>query len=302
MLKKPKMYNLRLLKYTAGFAVTVAAFYFSIYAMRGIDFSAIFSSQINWFFLVLSIIFFMLSVIVRSMAFTYGVEPDLSFAESMQIVAIGNASNMILPFRAGEALRLLVFPKRYKAARRAGLVLVPGIFDIAFMLLTSAFALIVADFKDEFYIFILKTVSIGFLSAFALIFAILLIIPKTRGKVFRYFTLDAAKMVGFVGISCILTLLSTFTVFASFGLDIKTSFEYTFGSTGGVNILGLIPSSPGNIGIFEWSVSYGLNCLNADSNLAKTAALILHAVQYLAVIPLGIIMYIRFLLTKESIK
>ena len=109
-------------------------------------------------------------------------------------------------------------------------------------------------------------------------------------------------MVGFVGISCILTLLSTFTVFASFGLDPKTAFEFTFGSTGGINIIGLIPSSPGNIGVFEWSVTYGLDCLNADINTAKTAALILHAVQYLAVIPLGLIMYIRFILTKESLK
>lgn len=302
MRKKLRKYDHRLLKYTAGFAVTVAAFYFSIYAVKGIDFAAVFSSQINWVFVAISVIFFMLSVIVRSMALTYGVEPDLSFAESMQIIAIGNAANMILPFRAGEALRLLVFPKRYKAGQRAGLVLVPGIFDIAFMLLTSVAAVFIADFKDNFYLFALKAVSCSFLAGFALIFIILLIIPKTRVKVFRYLTLGGAKMVGFVGLSCILTLLSTFTVFASFGLDPKTAFEYTFGSTGGINIIGVIPSSPGNIGVFEWSVIYGLNCLNADINTAKIVALVLHAVQYLAVIPLGLLMYIRFILTKQSLK
>lgn len=290
----------RQLEIIFGVIVTAIALYFCMKALNGLDPSSLLNDHINWWTASLSAILFGFATFVRALVYPYGIDKEMTVMEAWQIIAIGNAANMLLPFRAGEGVRLAVFPKRYGAASRARLLLIPGMMDIGFILLLSIAAVYIADFKVPSYVTILKAAGYGFLAVCALIFIILLSIPKTRGSVLAHFNRDTLRMIKWVALSWVIMLLSIWVAFLSLGYGPVRSVNLTFGAFAGMNIACLIPSSPGNIGIFEWSVFAGLGGLGISEMPAKMAGLFLHAIQYAALLPLGFIMYLRFLLQKNK--
>lgn len=283
------------LKIFGGIVVTVAAFYFFMMAINGLNPSDIMKANVNWIFAALSAALFAFSTFIRALVYPYGIDKDMSIMEAWQIVAIGNVSNMILPFRAGEGVRLAVFPKRYSAVERAKLALIPGMADIAVILLLSIAAVYIADFKNPAYVMVLKLAVYGYLAVCALILIILLIIPKTRLEVLLYFNRDTLRMLKWVVLSWLAMLISIWIGFIAFGYGPFRSIILTFGAFAGMNIACLIPSSPGNLGIFEYSVIIGLAGLGISEIPAKTAGLLLHLIQYAALLPLGAILYARFM-------
>lgn len=290
----------RRIEIVCGVAVTVAALYLCTVALKGLDPSSLLNANINWWLAAVSAIIFAFSTFVRALVYPYGIDKTMSVMEAWQIVAIGNAANMLLPFRAGEGLRLAVFPKRYSAGNRARLALIPGLVDIGFMLLISIAAVYIADFKAPMYVLILKIASYSFLAGCTLTLIILLAIPKTRSSVLSYFNRDTLNMIKWVALSWLTMMISIWVGFIAFGYGPLRSVILTFGSMAGMNIAGMVPSSPGNIGIFEWSVSVGLAGLGISEIPAKMAGLMLHLIQYAAIVPLGIVLYIRYFLTRNT--
>jgi glycosyltransferase 2 family protein len=282
-----------------GIFVTLAALYFCMTALNGLNPSTILNADINWWIAGISAIIFAFSTFIRALVYPYGIDKSMTVMEAWQIVAIGNATNMILPFHAGEGVRLAVFPKRYSAANRARLAVIPGIADICFMLLISIAAVYIADFKAPSYVLVLKIASYGFLACCALMFIILLSINKTRAAVMSYFNRETLQMIKWVALSWLCMILSIWAGFISFGYAPLRSIVLTFGAMAGMNIAGLIPSSPGNLGIFEWSVTVGLAGLGISEIPAKMAGLMLHLIQYAALLPLGIVLYARFFFNKN---
>ena len=70
------------------------------------------------------------------------------------------------------------------------------------------------------------------------------------------------------------------------------------------NIVNLIPASPGGIGLFETGTVIGLGGFGIDRSVALSASLLLHLIQYVALLPLGIFLYVRAMHGKyaESIR
>jgi hypothetical protein len=290
---------IRKLKIFGGIVVTAAAVYFCMLALNGLNPDDIFKTSINWLLAGLSAAIFAFATFLRALVYPFGIDREMTILEAWQVVAIGNMANMLLPFRAGEGVRLAVFPKRYNAARRAKLALIPGMADIAVILLLSIAAVYIADFKSPVYVMILKIASFGFLAFCALTIIILLIIPKTRSEVLSYINFDTLDMVKWVALSWITMLFSIWVGFLSFGYGPLRSIILTFGAFAGMNIACLIPSSPGNIGIFEYSVIVGLAGLGISQIPAKTAGLLLHAIQYVALLPLGGVLYVFFVMHRH---
>lgn len=288
------------IKIFGGIIITAAAFYFCLMALNGLNPSDIMNTSINWVYAALSAIMFAFSTFIRSLVYPRGIDRDMTIMEAWQIVVIGNVSNMILPFRAGEGVRLAVFPKRYSAASRAKLAIIPGAADIGIILLLSIAAVYIADFKNPDYVVVLKLASYGFLAICALTIIILLIIPKTRGNVVALANRDTLRMFKWVALSWLTMLVSIWVGFISFGYGPFRSVILSFGAFAGMNIACLIPSSPGNIGIFEYSVIVGLSGLGIPEIPAKTAGLLLHLIQYAALLPLGALLYTRFILHRNK--
>lgn len=289
-------------KIIGGVVITAIAFYFLMAALSGLNPSDLSTEKINWWLVFLSAAIFGFSTFIRALVYPYGIDKDMSIIDAWQIVAVGNAANMLLPFRAGEGVRLAVFPKRYTAGKRAKLALIPGMADIGVILLLSIIAVYIANFKEPIFIHTLKIACYGFLAITALILIILLLIPATREDVIAYFNIDTLNMFKWIILSWIVMLISIWVGFIALGYGVLQSITLTFGAFAGMNIACLIPSSPGNLGVFEWSVIAGLAGLGIESIPAKAAGLILHIIQYVGILPLGIILYIRFFIRKNKSK
>lgn len=289
-------------KVIGGIIVTIMAFYFLMTAIRGLNPSDLFTEKVNWWLFSISALIFGFATLIRALVYPYGIDKDMSIIDAWQIVAVGNAANMLLPFRAGEGVRLAVFPKRYSAAKRAKLALIPGLADIGIILLFSVAAVYIAGFKDPSYVRTLKIVGYSFLAFCALFLIILLAIPKTRNEVISYFNVDTLNMLKWVALSWIVMLLSIWVGFVALGYGLLHSITLTLGAFAGMNIACLIPSSPGNLGVFEWSVIVGLAGLGISSVPAKAAGLMLHIIQYIGILPLGLILYIRYFIHKNKTK
>lgn len=291
--------NKKRLKIIGGIIITAIAFYFFMTAVNGLDPSDFFNENVNWWGVGISSFLFGSATLVRALVYPYGIDKGMSVMEAWQIVAIGNAANMILPLRAGEALRLAVFPKRYSAISRAKLAAIPGMTDVGVILLLSVIAVYIADFKDPFYVNILKIVSYAFVAFCAVLLIVLIAIPKTRVQVFSYINIKTLNMLKWIVLSWIIMLFSIWVCFVSLGYGPLRSVTLTFGAFAGMNIACLIPSSPGNLGIFEWSVIVGLSGLGIHTIPAKAAGLMLHMIQYAGLLPLGIVLYVLFIIHRN---
>ncbi|CDZ24142.1 hypothetical protein CCDG5_1025 [[Clostridium] cellulosi] len=299
VVKSRKKDNIKRLKIIGGVIITAVAFYFFMAALSGLNPSDLSTERINWWLVCASAIIFGFATFVRALVYPYGIDKDMSIIDAWQIVAVGNAANMVLPFRAGEGIRLAVFPKRYSAAKRAKLAFIPGMADIGVILLLSVLAVYIADFKNPTFVSTLKIAVYGFLTLCALLFIIFLAIPKTRVEVISYFNKDTLNMLKWVFLSWIIMLLSIWVGFIAIGYGPLHSIQLSFGAFAGMNIACLIPSSPGNLGVFEWSVIVGLAELGIATIPAKAAGLVLHIIQYVGIVPLGIILYIRFFIHRN---
>lgn len=289
----------RRLEILFGIAITVAAVFFMVSALRGFDPESIFRAKINWCLAVLSVLILAFSTLIRAFVYPYGIDREMRVMEAWQIVAIGNAANMILPFRAGEALRLALFPKRYGAGRRALLVIIPGFADTGVILFLCLMAVAVANFKTPTYLLILKVLTYGFLAICALILFILLVVPKSRAFVLSCLNRDTLEMFLWVALSWFAVLLSIWVGFIAFGYPPIRAISLAFATFAGINLAGMIPSSPGSIGLFEWSVSVGLTDLGVADIPAKMAGFLLHIFQYGAALPIGLVLYLRFFLSRR---
>jgi uncharacterized protein (TIRG00374 family) len=106
-------------------------------------------------------------------------------------------------------------------------------------------------------------------------------------------------MIKWVGLSWAIMLVSVWTAILAFGYDADRSFILTFGAMGGINIVGMIPSSPGSLGVFEYAVTTGLVNNGIGEIEAKKIGLMLHFIQYASLIPLGLFLLLHFIYTEH---
>lgn len=285
----------RQLKLLGGILVTAAAVYFFLQALKGLQISDVLEAGINWPLSALSAALFDLATLVRALAFPFGIEKGMSVMEAWQVVAIGNAANMLLPFRAGEGVRLAVFPQRYSAADRVRLSLITGMTDVAIILLLTFAAVSIAGFRNRTYMLFLRLAGYGFTAFCALLLLLLFAVPKTRPHVLAYLNRGTLDMALWTVLSWVVMVGSMWVAFLSFGYEPLRALALTFGAYAGLNLVCLIPSSPGNLGVFEYAVVLGMAGLGVARVPAQTAGLLLHVIQYAGLLPLGGILYARFL-------
>ena len=198
---------------------------------------------------------------------------------------------MVLPFKMGEGLRLALFPKRYSAAKRAELLFIPGMADIGVILLFGILAVFFAGFDNPRIVALLKTLTLLFLIACLITAVIILSVHKTNKALRARLNKATLKMTFWVFLSWLLMLVSIWLGFLAFGYGIFHSIKLSLASFASMNFVMLIPSSPGGIGLFEYSVIFGLSGLGIAETPAKAVGLLLHLTQYAALLPLGIILY-----------
>lgn len=275
--------------------MTAVIIYYSIEALKGLHVSVLFQADINWGLALVSVAIFVYANYIRGLAYTRGIDREMDRMTALQIVGIGHAANMVLPFHVGEGLRAAFFPKGYSAIKITNLLIIPAIADFAAIMILSIAAVPFAGFKDQNLLNALWILTFLCLAAF-IVFVILIVFHSPlRSYLSDYLNVDTVKMMNWVLLSWVILLVSTWIGLVAFGFPWVASIRLSLAVFAATNIINFIPATPGGIGLFQYGTILALGGLGIDPTTALSASLLLHLIQYAALLPLGGYLYIRSL-------
>lgn len=280
-------------KLISGVILTVVILYFSIYSLKGLHISVVFHAKINWFLALLSTLVFIYANYIRGLAYTRGIDKNLSRIAALRIVGIGHAINMVTPLHLGEGLRYIFFPEDYGAAKRTKLLLIPAFADFIAIMAVSVLAVPFAGLRNhdiELAMWILCGLCVG---GILLCVAAVFFIPEVRRYMADYLNISLLKMLGWVFLSWILLLASTWLGLAAIGYtELPTAARMALAVFAVTNIINFVPASPGSLGLFEYATVLAMSVFQVDQSHAFAASLLLHLIQYAALLPLGAALYV----------
>lgn len=284
-----------IIKLVLGVIVTVVIVYYSVVSLGSIDIENIFNSNTNWGLATLSVVIFMYANYIRGLAYTHGIDPDMDQMTAFRIVGIGHAANMVLPLHAGEGLRIAFFSSDYSIMRRTKLLLIPAAADFVAIMVISLLSVPFSGFKDPnllkalwFLLFLCVAVAV-------VLVVVIYLVPRLRRYAKEYMNFATVKMMFWVMLSWILLLISTWIGLVAFGFHVLVSMKMALAVFATTNIINFIPASPGSIGLFEYGTVLALGGLSVNHTQALAAGWLLHIIQYAALLPMGIVLYITAL-------
>lgn len=289
------------LRFIIGIVISLVALAVLIVLVDGQQVAAAFR-QINILVAVPLALLLVFALLGRAFAWRVILKEKISLLQSFLIINAGYLVNTILPFRAGELARLfLLTPAGFNFWSALPTIVVERIFDLGFALILFFIGLPFAlDFSQNvFSLYILAGLVV-----LGIVFLILLV--KNKEVVYRWleklnFLGDKFKSRLIELVRSVISSLETLSdplVFTkvllgmvfSWGLSLlfqylllkafipEASFIMTVFVIGAVAIGISIPSSPGNIGLYEASITLALTAFGIDRSIAFSYALTSHVI------------------------
>lgn len=237
-----------------------------------------------------------------------------------QIVCIGYMGNNVYPLRAGDALRIVLLSRNHAlpAMRAATVVVIERLLDGSVMIAFVLFSLLFIDLESDTLsritaaaipLFIAALLGAAFLAAKPgllrrLVTRLRPALPAAMGKALARLCDDViAGLAGFRNPAhlggAILASLLTWGVEAGtywlvmFAFGWELSYAVALLLVGAVNLAGLIPASPGQVGVNEFVVITILTALGVSSATATAYAVTSHLVIWLPPTLLGFLLLLR---------
>lgn len=238
----------------------------------------------------------------------------VSLRALVPLVTIGYMGNNVYPFRSGEFLRVYLLRRnhRFPGMKAMTTVIVERVFDGLVMLSFIALALLLGEITAPPIKRIVVIAAPLFLSA-VLVFFLLAARPKTLRQLLHTFgrfvpgglhhtlTRIADEVTaGLEGLRSPSNLagaaLSSFASWmveavvywiVAWAFHLNLDYSVMLLTVGVVNLAGLIPASPGQIGVFEVFVSLVLVAAQVAPEQARAYALVVHVVIWLPVTLVG---------------
>lgn len=306
----------------AGLGVVISLVFLWL-AFSNLELAAVlgYIRQVQPGWLALSVVVFIVSVILIAWRWSFLLRAEaIPLGYLTQVVMIGYMGNNVYPFRTGEVLRAVLLRQRYRVplARSATTIIVERVFDGLVML---AFIFIALLFINAPSPEIQAAARVGgplFVGAVIVFFVLAFRPGLLRGLlrlVCRVLPARLAQIVNGIGegilagleglrspkdlagavIASFISWLVHAGVYAlvalAFGL--QPGFPAMLLAVGLVNLAGLIPASPGQIGIFEYFGGLALMAVGVPREQAKAFALVTHVVVWLPATVLGFYYLLR---------
>lgn len=294
------------------------------FAFRNLNPAAVWSQiqHVNVVLLLVGAVWYFMAVTLISVRWRFLLRSIKSVPLSglIPLVAIGYMGNNVYPFRSGEILRVLLLQRNYQVpvARAATTVIVERVFDGLVMLTFIMVSLLFVDIQAVEIKRVATVAAPIFLTAVVVFFVLAArpnmlrrilhimgrIIP---GRIHRIMTrladevieglqalrspADLAGAVVFSFASWMVEASVYWIVSFAFGLGV--GYPVMLLTVGVVNLAGLIPASPGQIGVFEFFVSLVLTAVGVAETEAHAYALVVHVVIWLPVTLAGFAFLVR---------
>lgn len=261
----------------------------------------------GWYFSAVTVISMRWGFLLKS------IQP-IALNRLIPLVCIGYMGNNVYPFRSGEALRIYLLQRNHHIPFIKGTttVLIERVFDGLVMLTFILVGVSLTNVGGDAIQTVATFATPVFLIALAIFFALAMrpnllrqisnfiekLLPQKLGGLLDKISEDIIG--GLEGLRTPADLFST--IIASYACWMLEASVYllvaiAFGMNadyglmlvvvGTVNLAGLIPASPGQLGVFEFFASQVLISAGINSDLAITYALTIHLVIWLPVTLVG---------------
>ena len=287
------------LRFVIGIVLSLVVLVVMILFIDGKEVAAAFK-QVN--ILIVAPLSFLLvfALLCRAYAWRIILNEKVSLSQSFLIISAGYFVNTILPFRVGELARVfLLLPSGFSFWSAIPTILVERIFDLGFALSLFFIGLPFAlDFSQDIF-------TLYLLAGFAVLgIVILILLVKNKEKVYRWLEnlnlLGSRFKSGLIDlVRSVLSSLETLSdplkfakvfigMVLSWGLSLifqylllkafipEANLIMAVFAIGAVAIGISIPSSPGNIGLYEASITLALTAFGIDRSIAFSYALTSH--------------------------
>ncbi len=272
--------------------------------------------KVNYLLLIPLTVLLFIHYILRAWRWRFFLEADCSLKSLYDALAIGNLATYILPLRAGEFVRPFILARDYKLSfpKTFASIVIERFFDLLCVLLTFAFIIPhIPTLPDWVY----KGAVILSFIAFALLVFILagIFLPQLLIKVLALCLWPVPNILGdkingialqFISGTSILRdprrliavlLLSAlvwisnyiFMYYSLFLVDIDQDLFLAL-TTAVVTALAVAaPSAPGFIGVIQVACVASFALYGINKEIATTFAVVLHAHQYVFIVPYGLL-------------
>ncbi|MGJ3237698.1 MAG: lysylphosphatidylglycerol synthase transmembrane domain-containing protein [Anaerolineae bacterium] len=246
---------------------------------------------------------------------------DVPINPLTRIVIIGYMGNNVYPLRAGEALRLFLLKRNHGVpiTGAATTVVIERVFDGIVMLSFVLVALLWVDITSEQVQLVVNIATPIFVIA-VLVFFVLALFPSTLRRLIVTVTgllpeslaqvviaLSDNILVGLGSLRSPLDLFGSvatsyitwaieavvyWMVMEAFALDLGYGMALLV--VGVVNLAGLIPASPGQVGVYEFFTSAILTAVGIAQNTALAYAIVVHIVIWLPITVVGFVFLLQY--------
>jgi uncharacterized protein (TIRG00374 family) len=296
---------------------------FLFLAFRKVDFSQMGEAfrRAKYWYVLLSVAFYFLSHWFRALRWHFLMAPiqKIRTKHLFSALVIGYMANNVTPAHLGEFLRAYVLGKRnnVRASAVFGTIVIERIIDIFTLLFLMAFTFIVFPFPD----WVQKSGYITFTGVVVLL--VLLVLMKRHrattlrilGKILKPFPerisaradgLAHSFLDGVVRLMhwqhYLITIGLSVVIWACYGAVLQMCFYafdfvriYELPWTAALVVLVIttisviVPSSPGYIGTYHWLCQISLGLFAIPKSEALTFAFVVHAINFLPVIIVGLV-------------
>lgn len=231
-----------------------------------------------------------------------------------QLVFIGYMGNNVYPLRAGDALRIILLRRNEQVplVRSTTIVAIERMFDGCVMLTFVLFSLLLIDLHSVEVETIVRLSAPLFAAALLIVFSLaakpdllrrfvnlaLKVLPRRASAIVARFADEVlagleglrspAHLLGAIISSYVTWGIEAGTywfVMHAFGLEL--SYAVALLLVGAVNLAGLIPASPGQVGVNEFVVITILTALGIAAPVATACAIVIHLSFWLPITATG---------------
>lgn len=272
----------------------------------------------NYFFLLPAILLYFIGVLFRAFRWHFllrSIKP-IGTVRLFQVTVIGYMANDLLPFRIGELVRSYILGETEQISKASTLVtiLLERVFDGVTLLIFIGTASFFLPLQDSFRTLLLigsilfAVVIVGlilvvtFRSVFdPLIHRLLNLLPaKWSGQALKLLDsffhglsvlrspVDALLALGFSILAWLLEAGMYAVLAMAFAIVIPLPVFVL--ATAVANLVTIVPSTPGYVGVFDAPVKAILATFGVDPNIAASYTLLLHATLILPVVLLGLVL------------
>ena len=304
-----------------GLLVSAALLFFTFRGLRPEQFLNNLR-QLHLPLLVIAVLIYFLAVAVIALRwqFLLRAAQRIPLHSLIRIVTIGYMGNTVYPLRAGEALRAYLLHRNHQVpfARASATILVERVFDGLVMLSFVLLGLLLTDVQSAQ----VKTIAAVTAPLFAgavlvlfflaaqpnrlrqLIHSLLSILPQQIGTAIGDISEDIiaglrglrsrAYLTG-AGASSFVTWALEAIVYwvVMFAFGLESSYPLALLIVGTVNLAGLIPVSPGQVGVYEFVASAILIAAGLPAATAAAYAVVAHIIVALPVTVVGFVFLVR---------